>query len=303
MNNLLKITLIGFLACSSLTSFASQTSATVNDDKTIALAKENPSYIVKNDVVVTIAGQAITEKEIADNFDKKMQEGYKYADLPIETRNEILKNYIARILLLKEAKKQKVEDSEDFKKTLAAISEELSMKLVIDSYLTNKILAEDVKKKYDAAVLAAKDSFDVKFSFIQVANKKEADDVVKKLKEKQSFTTLAKKHSLHTESKDNGGSIKNFIPAQSIPAFETTLLKLKRGESSNPINMDNSWYVIKLDDKKPTELPGYDQMKPMIEGELRDIELRKLINSLIVEYNVVYPKPASDKETLPLENK
>jgi hypothetical protein len=127
MNNLLKITLIGFLACSSLTSFASQTSATVNDDKTIALAKENPSYIVKNDVVVTIAGQAITEKEIADNFDKKMQEGYKYADLPIETRNEILKNYIARILLLKEAKKQKVEDSEEFKKTLAAITEELSI--------------------------------------------------------------------------------------------------------------------------------------------------------------------------------
>jgi len=196
---------------------------------------------------------------------------------------------------LKEAKKQKVEDSEEFKKTLATITEELSINLAAKNYLQGKILDEDVRKKYDAAVLAAKDSFDVKFSFIQVASKKEADDILKKLKEKQNFATLAKKYSLHTQSKDNGGSIKDFMPAKSIPAFEASLLKLKRGEASNPINMDNAWYIVKLDDKKPTELPGYDQMKPAIEAELRDIELTKFVNSLIVEYNVVYPKTSTEK--------
>ena len=65
--------------------------------------------------------------------------------------------------------------------------------------------------------------------------KKEADGVLKKIRNGTSFSELAKKYSDDTVSRKNGGSLGKFPVGMMVTEFENALKKLRPKETSEPI--------------------------------------------------------------------
>ena len=84
---------------------------------------------------------------------------------------------------------------------------------------------------------------------ILVAKKSTAQDIIKQLKDGKSFSSLAKKYSLDTATKNKAGKLPSFDSTDNTldSAFKTAAFKLKTGEvTSTPVKSQSGYHVIKM---------------------------------------------------------
>jgi len=101
------------------------------------------------------------------------------------------------------------------------------------------------------------------------AAEKRAEDVQAKLKAGGNFADLAKKYSEDTGSKDNGGSLGWIQRGRTVPEFEKAAFGLKKGETSGLVQSMYGFHIIHVDDKQDAHLKTLDEVKPEIEGVVR----------------------------------
>lgn len=81
-------------------------------------------------------------------------------------------------------------------------------------------------------------------SHILVEKEYEAEDVIKKLKEGNSFESLAKAYSKCPSSAD-GGDLGSFGKGMMVEAFEKAAFALQVGEVSAPVRTQFGYHIIK----------------------------------------------------------
>ncbi len=85
---------------------------------------------------------------------------------------------------------------------------------------------------------------EIKASHILVEKEYEAQDVLKKLGEGNSFESLAKAFS-QCPSKEDGGDLGSFGKGQMVKPFEDAAFALKVGEVSGPVQTQFGYHIIK----------------------------------------------------------
>ena len=84
----------------------------------------------------------------------------------------------------------------------------------------------------------------IRASHILVEKEYEAEDVLKKLKEGNSFESLAKAYS-KCPSGSEGGDLGEFGTGQMVAPFETAAFSLQPGEVSGPVRTQFGYHIIK----------------------------------------------------------
>lgn len=122
--------------------------------------------------------------------------------------------------------------------------------------------------------------------------KKYSDLVIKKLKKRSDFGTLAGKYSSH-ESSRFGGDI-GWVSKDKIPAkFLSKIIKGKGKKYVGPFEFDGSYYVYKVLDIKKSSLRPFEDVEESIKRNLFDKDyfkkydeyVEKLKKKYTVEYN------------------
>ena len=104
---------------------------------------------------------------------------------------------------------------------------------------------------------------------MQVETKKEAEDLLKKVKGGADFAELAKKHSKHV-SKENGGLFPFHSPSpRPTPVDLAAVVMKKKGDLSDVIEMGKQFFFIQLEAKRTLT---FEQTK----GALRKISFDRL---------------------------
>lgn len=85
---------------------------------------------------------------------------------------------------------------------------------------------------------------EIKASHILVEKEYEAQDVLKKLSEGNSFESLAKAFS-KCPSGEDGGDLGSFGKGQMVKPFEEAAFALKVGEVSGPVRTQFGYHIIK----------------------------------------------------------
>lgn len=92
------------------------------------------------------------------------------------------------------------------------------------------------------------------------AARKEAEEVLAKLKKGEDFEKLVEEYSDDTYSKEEGGKLKKFGTGAYVPEFEQAAFALKKpGDLSGIVKTDYGFHIIKLIRKYPIQ--PYDSMK------------------------------------------
>lgn len=93
--------------------------------------------------------------------------------------------------------------------------------------------------------------------------------VLKKARDGEDFSDLAKKYSEGPTRKD-GGDLGYFSAGQMVKPFEEAVFKLKKGEISDLVRTPFGYHIILVEDIKEARTKGLDEMAEQIAGTIKD---------------------------------
>jgi peptidyl-prolyl cis-trans isomerase C len=173
----------------------------------------------------------------------------------------------------------------------------LAIQQLIDNEVRSKVTIgdEEVKSYYDANPQLFEQPEQVKASHILVkvdANapqeekdkaRKKIESVQEKAKKGEDFATLAKTYS-EGPSGPNGGDLGYFRRGQMVKPFEDAAFNLKPNETSDIVETQFGYHLIKVVDKKPAQKMTYADVKERLSEHLKkqktDSEAGAYIQSL-----------------------
>lgn len=230
--------------------------------------------------IAKVNGKIITDADVKVAL-SRFNEGQRRQILnDANTKREIVGDLIDQELLIQEAEKQKLDKEKDYDIALRAFRRQ---------FLTDRILAKNVRPKLTD--VAAKKYYEISrknystdkvaVQHILLADEKTAVDILKQAKAPGAdFQALAEKNSKDPSAKNNRGDLG--IIARDAPfvvAFKEAAFNAKQGEIVGPVKTQFGYHIIKVMDKKPGKVLGYDEVEMRVKADLQ----REMVQNYVVQ--------------------
>jgi peptidyl-prolyl cis-trans isomerase C len=229
--------------------------------------------------VATIDGVPISRLQY-DIYLKSLLQGRPTTELTAEQRNQVLDEMINMQLLALQGMKDAVDKDPDVAGRLDVVRMRVLADAESQKYLKDKEPTDaELHAEYDSAI-AAMDKTEYHARHILVATKEAAEAAIKKIKGGAKFEDVAKAQSTDG-SKANGGDLGWFTLTRMAKPFGDAVKNLKKGEmTSEPVQTQFGWHVIKLEDTRETAPPPFDQVKQQVTNGVIQKKLQADVDSL-----------------------
>ena len=234
--------------------------------------------------VAVVNGKAIPTSRV-DAVVKQVVAQGQQPDSP-QLRELIKKDLIGREVMFQEAEKQGFSKDANVKQQLENARQAIVINAMIGDYLKKNPVAEaDIKAEYDKFTKQAGDK-EYHVRHILVGTEAEANDIIAKLKGGAKFEDLAKA-SKDTGSAANGGDLDWATPSAFPPEFSAAFVALGKGQvTEKPVQTQNGFHVIKVDDIRAAKLPTLEEVKPQIAEALTQRKLQAYQEELVKKAKV-----------------
>jgi peptidyl-prolyl cis-trans isomerase C len=238
--------------------------------------------------VAVVNGVAISARLMDRNVQVNVAQGQR--DTP-ELRAALRQELVARELMTQEAQKRGLDKLPATQDALQAMRQNLLIDLVLNDEFTKKPITDaELKTEYERqvkALQAAGDLQQYQISTIVLATEADARSVMTALRSGQAFDALAKARSMDP-SKDKGGELGWFLPDQIAPAISNVVVNLAPGAvSAAPIQVGPYWHVVRLNAKRPFQVPGFEESKALVQSAVvqsrRAALLKRLSDAAVVK--------------------
>ena len=198
-----------------------------------------------------------------------------------ELRNRVRDELITREVLLQEATKKGIDKTPDVVNQIEFQRQSLIIQAFLADHVRTNPVADDVlRKEYDTAKASA-GAKEYKARHILVKDEAEAKQIVAQLKKGGNFEKIAAEKSEDAGSKGRGGDLDWASPARYVKPFGDALVKLKKGQFTDPaVQTQFGWHIIRLDDERATKLPPFEDVKGNIQQQMQQQVVQKLIADL-----------------------
>jgi peptidyl-prolyl cis-trans isomerase C len=115
----------------------------------------------------------------------------------------------------------------------------------------------------------------------KAAAKRKAESLLKRVKAGGDFTTLAKEHSQDPGSALNGGDLGLFQRGQMVPAFDQVAFTLAPGATSDLVETQFGYHIIRVVEKKEAGAVPLDEARPQLEQFLQNQNRQKATESFV----------------------
>jgi peptidyl-prolyl cis-trans isomerase C len=112
--------------------------------------------------------------------------------------------------------------------------------------------------------------------------REKAEKLRKELAAGAEFVKLARDNSTCPSSKQ-GGDLGFFGKGQMVPPFEKAAFALKTGESSDIVETQFGYHIIKVTEKKAAETVAFDVVRPRIEDYLKAQKVKAAVGDYLAE--------------------
>jgi peptidyl-prolyl cis-trans isomerase C len=244
-----------------------------------------PATATADKPLATVNGVAIPQKLYEHAVKQAIAQGNP--DTP-QLREAVKSQLIARELFVQEAAKQKLDKDPQ----VLAAAEEAKRNAMLQKYLQGQIQVkqvteEDVKAHYEKAK-AALGAKEFQLRAIMLNSEQRAREVRDQAVKGKDFAELARQWSLAPSATRGGelGWVSFKTPAkdgetQGLPLpIAQAVEKLQKGKVTEPVAVQNTWWLVRLEDVRATKAPTFDQAKPNIYRMLQAKELERATGEL-----------------------
>lgn len=225
--------------------------------------------------VATVNGTAIPQSMENLVVQEQLSQGQK--DTP-ELRNAIRENLIMRELIVQDAKKAGLDKNPNIQAQMKFAEQAVLIRAYEVSFAQQHPVSEaELQEAYkQISANAPKEEF--KTRHILVDSEAKAKEVIAKLDSGESFDKLAGQYSSDPGSKNNGGDLGWSGPGNYVKPFGDAMTKLGKGKyTKEPVKTDFGWHVILVEDRRPTTIPPFDQVKGQIAQEIQSQKFQQQI--------------------------
>jgi len=232
----------------------------------------------QNGILAKVNGVAIPQQHFDLVIKNFVAQGRQ--DTP-QMREELKQTMINRELLAQEAVRRGLDKNPEVAARLALARQELLSSLVVqDALKAHPVTDGEIQKEYERAK-AQHGAKEFKVRHILVEREDEAKEIIAQLNKGASFEKLAAEKSKDPGSKANGGDLDWGSPGRYVKPFGDALLKMKKGQVSEvPVHTNFGWHVIRLDDERAAQIPGFDEAKPQLQRMLQNQVVQKAVSDL-----------------------
>lgn len=236
----------------------------------------------------SVNGMIISNDSVEQGIQAALSQGQK--DSP-ELRKAVLGKLIEISLLSQQAEKDGLANSDRVNSQLALIRQNYLADLELSTFMSkNPISDADIQAEYkrEIASLGSQGMIvEYKVSDIALATEADAQSALARIKKGESFDKVARSVSL-APNKVQGGAVGWVQAGQTLPQIASVLTTLSKGQvSPAPIQMPQGWYLIKLEDKKTSQPPTFEQAKAAIRNGLTQKKQFEFLSQLRQGANIV----------------
>jgi peptidyl-prolyl cis-trans isomerase C len=198
-----------------------------------------------------------------------------------QVKQAITNKLIDSELVYQEAQKLGLDKQADYLAREELSRRELLTSMYLQDFVKkNPISESETKSAYEEYKKAYGDK-EYSARHILVKTEGEAKDIIAQLGKGGDFAKIAKEKSLDPGSKEKGGDLGWFSPASMVKPFSDVAINLQKGSiSTNPVQTQFGWHVIKLIDTRTAQPLPYDKVKDGIQKNLQQRNLEKMMAEL-----------------------
>lgn len=235
----------------------------------------------------SVNGTIITNDMVEQGIRMATSQGQK--DSP-ELRRAVIQKYIEVLLLSQQAEKDGLANSEKANSQLMLIRQNYLADLELSTFMSqNPISDADVQAEYNKQVASLGPSgmiTEYKISDIAVATEADAQAAYNRIKKGESFDKVARSVSL-APNKAQGGAA-GWVQAGQVPQqISAILVNLGKGQTSAPIQLQQGWYIVKVEDKKSSKPPAFEQAKPAVRAALAQKKQLEFLESIAKNSKII----------------
>jgi peptidyl-prolyl cis-trans isomerase C len=286
----------------SMSIFAVQFHAVAQDKKATDTAK----------TFATVGDEKITQADI-DSKTSMLPPQFRARYETADGKKKLVEQLTKMSLLSQEARRLNLDKNTEVAKRIKEIADNLIIQELIKEQVIDKVKTSDadLEKYYKDNKQEFIQPEKVKVYIIQFklkenvtaaeksAQKKKADQALKRLKKGEDFEKVAKEVSEDERTKNSGGNTGFFSKGKRSntygPKVEDTAFIVKVGEISGIIEEKNGFYIIKVAEKKPEKEETMQEAKSRIERRLQQEQQKKAYDTYLGSLEKRYPVKIYDE--------
>ena len=256
----------------------------------------------KSAVAATVNGTAISESRVDLLAKKNAAQGQP---VDPEMRKGIIERLSMQFLISQEAIKKGLDKTPEVMDQIDLNQQSILANAFVQDYIKNNPVSDDMLKAEYEKIKAQMAGSEYKARHILVEKEAEAKDIIAKLtKNPKAFESLAKEKSKDAGSKANGGDLGWFDPRSMVPEFGAAVAKLAKGKfTEEPVKSQFGYHVILLEDSRSKMVPPLDQIKPALQQQVQQQNLRKLFDDLKAKAKIEIVQATAPAISQPKEGK
>lgn len=240
-----------------------------------------PAGAQDDPVLAVVNGEEIHKSELVEAKEQLGQQIPQVQQMPLEAiLPGLLDRAINQRLILAEAEKADMGDDPEVQKQLDQIKKELMQRVYLERQVEERISEDRLRQAYEDFKAENPPEDQVHARHILVEDEATAKEVIAKLNDGASFEDLAKEESVGP-SGPRGGDLGYFAKGAMVPEFAEAAFAMEPGEvSQEPVKTQFGWHVIKVEDRRQSEPPAFEEMKEQLRGQLADEVAQSVIADL-----------------------
>ncbi|MDA4845838.1 peptidylprolyl isomerase [Hoeflea poritis] len=226
-------------------------------------------------VIATVGGKPVYQSELTfAETDLDPQ----FSRLPAEQRTAAALSALLDIkLMAQQAENSGLGKDEAFQRRVEFLRDRALHNEFFKTRVVDSLTEEAVRERYDKEVAATPPEQEVRARHILVDSEEQAKAVVTELDAGKDFIELAKEKSTGP-SGPQGGDLGYFTRGRMVPEFEEAAFALETGTyTKEPVKTQFGWHIIKVEDKRDTPPPSFDQVADQIRRVLLQEEYLALL--------------------------
>jgi peptidyl-prolyl cis-trans isomerase C len=237
------------------------------------------------DTAATVNGKPIKQSLFDFIVKDATEHGQKVDD---NVKDVVISKLISSELMIQEAQKAGIDKKPDYLAKEELGRRDLLVNMYIQDYMKKNPVSESETKSAYEKFKAELGDKEYNARHILVASEAEAKDVIAQLNKGGDFSKIAKEKSKDPGSKEKGGDLGWFSLSGMVKPFSDAVSKLQKGSvTSEPVQTQFGWHVIKLDDVRDMKAPPYDKVKDGLQKQLGQRQLEKMLTDLRAKATIV----------------
>jgi peptidyl-prolyl cis-trans isomerase C len=217
---------------------------------------------------------------------------------PLDTSSDLFRQTLDEVIdthvLAAEAVKRRLDPDPAAQRRLAAARDRALENLLVENVVGRAVTPEAENSLYQEFLNNRTPSEEIRLRQIVLSTQAEAEQVKKLLAGGASFDAVALERSKDDATRYKGGDM-GAQTTDSLPeAIANALRGVKPGQLVGPVQVEDGWALLRVDDRHPEAPPSFDAVKPQIirfltYDQVKDLVLRLRGKARIV--NLLPPPP------------